>query len=367
MRKLTVLIHRYAGLAVAVLLLTSSLTGAAIVFSKPIDVWFNSDLLSVTPQEEQVSLDVMLENVHQALPGQSIRSIYVSQLPNRAWEFRSHEEAHFRTYVNPYTGEVIGRRDVTESLMGFLVDLHIHLLAGETGEQVMGWAGLATAVLSVLGLYLWWPKQGRWKQAFSVKWHAAPVRVWLDVHKVIGACIFVLIIMTTITGAALALPSAFTEPVLKAVTGESTRQASPKSHIRNTNDAPLDPILERAQGHFPEGRLSRVTLPDAPDGAVVIRMRLEGEIHQFGRTFLYFDRYDGSLLSKASAFDANLAVRIRDWLYPLHTGFYGGMLTRVLQIFVGLSLALLVLSGVWLWAKRMLARKSAEARTIKPI
>lgn len=365
MRRFSVFLHRYMGLAFGVFLLISSVTGALVVFAKPIDASLNTDLLEVLPQNQLVAIDTLLANVHQAVPGQQIGAVFLPQTPDRVWEFWFQEEEHLRAYANPYTGEVTGTREATDALMGFLIDLHIHLLAGETGEQILGWAGLATIFLSVLGVYLWWPKRGKWKKAFSVKWGAAPIRVWLDIHKVIGACMFVLIVITAATGSALALHDIITEPLLKALTGEETRLPSPKSRVASEPDAPLGPMLGQAQAIFPNGQLSRISLPATPDGPVVIRMRLDGEIHQFGRTFLFFDRYDGSLLKSASAFDANLAVRIQNWFYPLHTGFYGGTLTRILQVFVALSLMTLILSGAWLWWKGRQARKIAVLRSAK--
>jgi uncharacterized iron-regulated membrane protein len=361
-RKITVFLHRYLGLIFAVLLLISSVTGALIVFAKPIDASLNSELLKITPQEERISIDTLLNNVRDAVPGQRVGSVFIPQAEGRAWEFWFQGEDHLRAYADPHTGTVTGTREVTDALMGFLIDLHIHLLAGHTGEQVLGWAGLAGILISVLGVYLWWPKKGKWKKALSVKWNAAPIRIWLDIHKVIGILMSALIVLTLATGSALALSEIITEPLLKVLTGEDLRSSPPKSRTIGGIDAPLAPMLEKAKAVFPSGQFSRIAFPSAPDGAVVVRMRLDGEIHQFGRTFLYFDRYDGALLKAASAFDANLAVRIQNWFYPLHTGVYGGAFTRVLQIFVALSLATLILSGGWLWWKGWRARRIAKTR-----
>ena len=113
---------------------------------------------------------------------------------------------------------------------------------------------------------------------------------------------------------------------------------------------------------FPEGRITRLMMPATPQGAVAIRMRLPGEIHQIGRTFVYFDQYDGRLLRTDNVLESNLATRINAWFYPLHTGFYGGAATRLLNVLFGLSLALISLSGGWMWLRNRLARKRAEAR-----
>jgi uncharacterized iron-regulated membrane protein len=365
MRRFATLLHRYTGLLFGVFLLISSVTGMLIVFAKPIDAQMNGDLLQVTSQSHHISIDTLLESVRAAAPARTVSSVFIPQSPDLAWEFWFQGDDHFRVYADPYAGAVTGMREVTDSLMGFLIDLHIHLLAGDTGEIIMGWAGLAGIFITLVGIYLWWPKLGNWKKAFSIKWQAAPIRVWLDIHKVVGICMSALIILTIATGSALALYDIVTEPILKALTGEETREPFPVSRASGGPDAPIAPMLEQAKRVFPNGHLSRISFPAAANGPVVIRMRLEGEVHQVGRTFLFFDRYDGSLLKSSSAFEANSAVRIQNWFYPLHTGFYGGTATRVLQIFVGLSLASLMLSGTWLWWRGWRARRVAAARSLK--
>lgn len=365
MRKFAILLHRYLGVALAVVLLVSSASGAAIVFSDPIDAWLNPTLLQVTAQTERVAVDTMLAQLQQALPGMKASTVFVPHAPDLAWEFWFHGDQAMRAYVNPYTGDILGFRGATDSLMGFLVDLHIHLLAGETGEQVMGWSGLAAVLLSLLGLYLWWPKAGHWKRALTVKWHAAPVRCWRDLHKVVGACSFGLIVLTALTGSLIALHEVVTEPLLAVLTGERMRQVAPRSLGRTGVDgklAPIGPMLEAARAAFPGARLSRISMPSDPQGPVTLRMQLQGDVHQFGRSFLWFDQYDGRLLKTANIRQANLAIRIQNWFYPLHTGFYGGTATRWLQLIVGLSMAMLTLSGVWLWWKGWCARRRA-ART----
>jgi uncharacterized iron-regulated membrane protein len=267
-----------------------------------------------------------------------------------------------RAWLDPYDGRVLGLRDTRDSLTGLLVDLHTNLLAGETGRAVIGWFGVAAVLLVVLGTWLWWPRRGRWRQALTVKWDAGPARVWLDVHKVAGIVTAVFLVVIAATGAALALPGVVTEPLLVAFTGAGAKQAAPVSSSPVGPPASLDTMAQRARATFPEGRIMRLVMPATPKAAVAIRMRLPGEIHQLGRTFVYFDQYDGRLLRADNVLESNLATRINAWFYPLHTGAYGGMATRVLNVLFGLSLALISLSGGWMWVRNRLAKRRAAAR-----
>jgi uncharacterized iron-regulated membrane protein len=362
MRKIAVWVHRYLGLALGLLLLVSGLTGSIIVFNKPIDAALNPSLLRVEPQASAASLDVVLRQAREAVPGSTSALIFFPAANDLAMEVWFDNGA-IRAYADPYTGEILGVRNATDSLMGFLVDLHIHLLSGEIGETIMGWSGLGAILLTILGVVLWWPKKNRWKQALSVKWQAAPNRVWLDIHKVAGAMAGVLILITAATGSSLALYNIITEPIFTALTGEGAKTSVPQSSIVATGaSAPLLPMVAQARALFPNGVVTRVTPASDPKAAVMVRMRQQEEVHQFGRTFVWFDQYDGSLLRVDDVLEANLATRIQVWLYPLHTGFYGGLLTRWLQVLAGLSLCLLTLSGAYVWYKGYRARSMARAR-----
>lgn len=351
MRKVVTLLHRYIGLALGAFLFVSALTGSAIVFSKAVDGFLNPELHAVQPGSARVPIDAVLGAARRAVPHDVPSFIFLSRLPDETVEVMF-EASGMRAYVNPYTGGLLGSRHERNFFTGFLIDLHVHLLAGETGEQVAGWAGVGLIVLSMLGVWLWWPKRGRWNAAFAVKWRAAAFRRWFDLHRVVGVCAAAFLILTAATGASLALYDIITEPALVALTGKGARLPAPKSSLREARGAPIEPMLRQAAALFPEGEATRIGLPSKEDGAVSVRMRLEGEVHQYGRTFLWFDRYDGTLLRVDNALTAHRAIRIQSWLYPLHTGFYGGILTRWLQVLVGLSLVMLSLSGAWLWLRR---------------
>lgn len=361
MRRLISSLHRYIGLVVAVLLVISGITGTVITFSREIDRGFNPGLRQVEPQSLGASVDSLAASARQAWSRHPVRMIVFSESPKDAVEIW-YKGSSMRVYANPYSGQVIGMRDTHDSLLGLIVDLHINLLLGDIGKAVIGWSGLATMTLIILGIWLWWPKRGRWRQAFTIKWEAAAVRVWLDVHKLAGILAGSFIVAIAATGSALALYDVITEPLFVTLTGEGATRPAPMSSRTTGSPASLDLIIHRAKTTFPDGRITRLIMPAAPQDTVAIRMRLPGEIHQLGRTFIFFDPYDGTLLRADSIFEANLAARINSWFYPLHTGFYGGVATRLLHILFGLSLTLISLSGCWMWARNRIAKKWVHNR-----
>jgi uncharacterized iron-regulated membrane protein len=361
MRKFISWLHVYVGLAAVIVLVMSGITGALITFDGEIDRVTHPELRRVEPRPGGASIDTLATIAQQAWSRDPVRMFVFPEAPGDAVEVW-YRDSSMRAWLDPYDGHVLGLRDTRDSLMGILVDLHTNLLAGETGRAVLGWFGLAAILLIVLGTLLWWPRRGRWRQALAVKWGAGAARVWLDVHKVAGIVAGVFLVVIAATGAALALPGVVAEPLLVALTGAGAKQAAPASSPRAGPHASLDTMVRRAQAAFPEGRIMRVTMPAGPKGAVTVRLRLPGEIHQLGRTFVHFDQYDGTLLRTDNVLEANLATRINAWFYPLHTGAYGGTATRVLNVLFGLALALISLSGGWMWVRNRLAKRRAAAR-----
>ncbi|MGH6634342.1 MAG: PepSY domain-containing protein, partial [Sphingopyxis sp.] len=47
-----------------------------------------------------------------------------------------------------------------------------------------------------------------------------------------------------------------------------------------------------------------------------------------------------------------VGTEIVDWLITLHSGMFGGTVTRLLMVIAGLSLAGLSACGLWLWYSR---------------
>jgi uncharacterized iron-regulated membrane protein len=365
MRKTLVFLHRYLGLALGLFLIGTGLTGSAIVFSKAIDTFFHPELLTVAPRPDvPLQIDALLRNARKAIPGDTPTFVYMPLAPTEAAQVLF-QSSGLRVHADPYTGEVLGTRHPNDSLTGLLIDFHVHLLAGKTGKQIQGWIGLGAILLSLVGFLLWWPKHARWKQAFSIKWGAGAFRVWFDAHRVSGAIGAVLIVLTALTGSALALYDLITEPILIAATGGGTRQPQPKAPSTSGGTASIDAMLTQAKSMFPDGQITRLSLPVKDAGAVGVRMRLNGEIHQFGRSFVWFSRYDGQILRVDNALEANSAVKIQSWLFPLHTGVYGGPFTQWLQLLVGLVLAFLSFSGAWLWIKKARAKTITNSRRVR--
>ncbi|MDO4165648.1 MAG: PepSY-associated TM helix domain-containing protein [Bacteroides sp.] len=71
-----------------------------------------------------------------------------------------------------------------------------------------------------------------------------------------------------------------------------------------------------------------------------------------------FDAQTGTIANVRPYKDADRATKIRGWIFSLHTGRWGGMLTRILSFVAALLGACLPLTGYYLWIKRLLRKKA---------
>lgn len=83
-----------------------------------------------------------------------------------------------------------------------LFELHSSLCAGDTARAVLALAALAYVAMLLSGLVLWWPRRRR--QAFAVRTRSGTTVALLDLHRVAGAALRLLVLVSVVTGAYLA-------------------------------------------------------------------------------------------------------------------------------------------------------------------
>lgn len=71
-----------------------------------------------------------------------------------------------------------------------------------------------------------------------------------------------------------------------------------------------------------------------------------------------FNPHSGEIDEVVLYKDAEKAGKIRGWIYSVHVGSWGGMLTRLLTFIAALIGATLPLTGYYLWIKRIWRKKS---------
>lgn len=238
-------------------------------------------------------------------------------------------------------------------LMSWLYALHMQLLAGEVGHQVVGWSGVAMLVLIVSGVLAWWPR-GSWRKALAFKRDAAPIRRLRDLHKLAGLWSMLLLFLLVATGVLLALPA-----VTQALVAPAAIPA-PTSSGRGASQITIRRALDAAHRALPDGRAVFIDVPGTPDGAIRVRLQVPGDPHRrFPSSYVFIDRYSGRVLAVHDVRRAGIGTGVASWIRTVHDGTVGGITTRILAVLLGFVPSVLFVTGVLHGLRRRGAARAA--------
>jgi uncharacterized iron-regulated membrane protein len=392
--------HFYAGLIVAPFLLILSVTGAIYLFNDELDDALHPALRFVEPRAMTMPPSHLVRAALAAHPGTATR-IDLPAVPERsALVFVTPATGDpVRVAVDPGTGRVLGAFVYTHTLVGIADTVHGSLMLGRWGGIAMELAACWALVLVATGLYLWWPRGGRWRIAGMLypRLSAGGRAFWRDLHATTGIWAVALIAFLILTG----LPWAQVQgPLLQRVTNR-VGAGYPASH--STYDPPVSTPMKEALGsapwtmeaapmpasRTPAGHPGHAVATGPVDAAAIDGLDrvaatlardhgLRGGYRLFppagatgvytaytypdrpqGQRSLYFDRYSGALIRQVGYADYGAAAKAIELGVQLHMGNYFGLANQLVMLATCIAIVLLVVSGVAMWWKRRPAGRLA--------
>jgi len=260
--------------------------------------------------------------------------------------------------VDPQTLAVEQR----SSTLRLISNWHDRLLMLQTGSIAVGGFGIVLILLGISGVVLWWPSEGRWRQAFTAPSRAEYRRqdgygAWYGWHLLLGAVTVVMAMIVALTG----LCMAFGIPGTVLVKAPADDPA-----LATTISAPLpltlDDAVKLALTAMP-GTRWRMVVP--PRGAgqpirvdVVGTMRSNAPLTQT----LTIDAKTGRVLTLAHRATDGGTVALSRFIRSTHTGTGFGLAWQVVLFSYGLVLVAIASSGL---AMR-LTRPRRRRRTAHP-
>jgi uncharacterized iron-regulated membrane protein len=335
-------LHLWLGLIVGTMFATVSLAGSVLVFHIELLGLQHPQLLAHTPRADGHALQRILDEWTQ----QDLRSLDLPRAELPVWQ--GYLEDGRRAYFAPEDGHLLLLRSQHDDALLWLHELHVELLGGKAGKEVLGVVGWIALGLLLSGLYLWWPKPGRWLA--QLKMHAGPpVRRWLTWHRGSGALMLPLVVLIALTGVGMVYSNGF-RMALTAVFGGAVATAEPDADATIAYD--WNRILVQAETALPGARVRRVSAPAPDDGVVTFRARAYGEWHPVGRSEIRLDR-SGRRLQVIDATAHPLGLRMHQAIYPLHIGAVGGAVMKWLTALAGVMPAFLLVTGFLFWRRRV--------------
>jgi uncharacterized iron-regulated membrane protein len=356
--------HLYAGLAAGLLLVLSGLTGSLIVFREEIEEFMYPELLEAVVRDDQVPLQAVLDAATEVYPRDKLLSIRMPRTPQQTYLLKMNGPHDLFVYADPYTGVLLGSHRQDDTFIGWIALVHTELLIGERGKNILGVSALLLVCMIVTGFFLWWPPGGKERngrarkilRGFKIGLSGPWKKVMFDTHRAIGIYTSIFLLIVAFTGVSLVFNKAVAE-LANLLTASPPRPVPPVSVAIGTGrEMPsVDELLHKADRVLP-GAATWINFPQTPQAPLVIRKKLPEELHPNGRSFVYFDQYSGEVLFVEKGPAAPVGTRIYNTFYPIHTGVIGGSSTRVLQVMVGFSPLVLLVTGYLMWRNRKKAK-----------
>jgi uncharacterized iron-regulated membrane protein len=350
-------VHLWVGMAAALFLFALGLSGALLTFEDIIDPALNASAWYVKPQGTPLKLAQITQAIRVAFPQSTIEELVLPQKPDDTVKIVA-LQSNGRDVVigvNPYTGEIVGRR-IDQQLRPMLTirKFHTHLLIrGRSGHTILTIAACCLLGLAVTGIVLWWPRK-----IFRLRGGPSH-KVVLDLHQMLGLWSSVCVLLFAVTGIAIE----FEDQVNRWAFAISHIPPAtwPQSKPPGASVPPLSPdeLLAKAESIAPDARPIGVDFDSPNDPALVIMKFPEDHL---GRTWVILDRYTGDVLRFDNTRAMPVALKYtRMWNQEIHTGEIFGWPTRILACIFSLAVAALAVTGPWIWWNRNRAQRSRTA------
>ena len=355
LRQAVFYIHLVLGLSIGLLASIICLTGSLIVYKPEIESLFLGPVSYLAPPADRrtVSLQLAYDAVRQERPDCKIVQAYLHAEPDLAWSFDLNCKPRGRVvvYIGKYRGNITGEDRFQGKWTQWIYDLHVRLLSGATGETINGIGALLLVLLASTGLVVWWPGVKHWRSALRFESRARWRRKSYDLHRLTGFSASLLLMFVALTGAYFAFPKTY-EAIIAWAAQKPSVLLAPRIKIGAPRQIGLDAIYATAVRALPVGETTLFSFPQEKDAPYSLRRMLPGDWRRTGDNLVYIDQYTGQVIRINYHHELPWPIRLTRDLSPLHFGTFGGNLTRVLWIIVGLAPGTLYVTGVLMWWNR---------------
>ena len=392
--------HRWAGLVLTGFLIVAGLTGTILAFDAEIDKWLIPEMTHV-PVQDKPQLDplALRERAQAILPHARFNVVPMNSAPGDVVVFFPEPRTNPTTgkpydldctglYLNPYTGEETARRTSKDgrpflfTRKNFIYDvytLHSSLCAGRTGYLLFGIAALIWTFDCLIGFYLTLPASSgpfwrRWRTAWWIKWRASAFRINFDLHRAAGLWTWAMLFVFAVSTVGFNLPEVY-NPVMKRVFHipdppaiRTLSQPAPDPGLDWREAAAIGERLAADQARLHGFKLKQARgetyfMYDPNSGTFSYSAHGDRDVgYHYPAVTVIFDGRTGELQRSEFASGENAGTTFTNFVSAIHTRTIGGPAIQILVGIMGLVIAMLSITGVYIWWKKRRVRRLAAAR-----
>lgn len=391
MRRILAITHRWLGLFTASFLIVAGLTGAIIAWDHELDSLLNPELFRVAGADSRVPATELANHLEAADPRLQVTFLPLEAEPARSLSIfvapridpatgQLYQLGFSEVMVDPHSGKLLGQRDwgvvslARANLIPFLYKLHysLHLpeLGGfSSGLLFMGIVAVAWFLDAFVALYIAFPSRNVWRKSLAFRLRQGPLKAMFDLHRSGGVWLWPVLLVFAFTAVSMNLADQVVKPVVglfSPLTPSPFHEpvGSRALELRITREQ----AIARARVYADELAIEEPVgsvLTAAAQGFYGVGFHAPGMHHGdggLGTKWLYIDGQTGALKAKSLPGVGSAGDVFMQAQFPLHSGRLFGITGRVLVSLLGLLIAGLSVTGVWLWAKKRVAWGRARTR-----
>ena len=207
-RKAVFQVHLWSGIGLGLYIIMISVTGSLLVYRGELSVAATQAPIVSKGSGPRLTDTELSAAVVGRYPGYKIERIARARDLDQAvgvW-LRSGESSQVRLF-DPRSGTDVGPwKPFALGVIDGIASLHDDLFGGPTGRKVNLAGAVATVLLALTGLTVWWPGVERWRRSLVLRRGVGWKRFVWDLHGVIGFWSFAFILVFGLSGIYLCTP-----------------------------------------------------------------------------------------------------------------------------------------------------------------
>ena len=406
MKKALRKIHLWLSVPTGIVITLVCFSGAMLAFEKEITEAIKPELYFVKDAKgEPIPMQQLMEKVEETLPDSvSISGVTVFADSTRTYQVSLTKPRRASIYVNQYTGEVTGR---SERLPFFNTMFHLHrwLLGSSTGvgKLLTGICTLVLVFILLTGILMWLTNRNKpLKASLAIHVTKGWGRFWHDLHVAGGIYTTIFLLAMALTGltwsfswyrtgfyACFGVESserggahgggASKEGQRGGEKGDNSRGGERQRgegrhgsgeghgyHGGGNHDGGDFGFHRRSPYRHWDDVLKEVALKNPGYQQITLKSEVaevvpDGRLSMRATDKYSYERRSGEITDVQLYSAVGKDTKVRSGVYMVHTGSWGGIITRVLNFLAALVGATLPLTGYWLWIRRLTRKHHLHA------
>lgn len=385
-------IHLWLSVPFGIIITLICFSGAMLIFEPEITRAVKNDVYYVAEvKDTALPLGELMESVKTILPDSvSITGVTIYADKSRTYQVNLSKPRRASLFIDQYSGKITGRYE----RIGFfstMFKLHRWLLDSvnphgdgvKLGKLLVGISSLAFVIALITGIIIWWPRVAKvgLRRGLSISFLNGWPGFWKGLHVAGGMYAVVFVLAMALTG--LTWSFDWYRTAFYAVCGVEHTPRSFGQTVQQVNDKGDNPEENHrgGRGHNHGGRKGRsgasrqhsefgrwqqvydelaASNPDAPQitvGPESAIVSIGGMGNGRASDRYQFNRRSGEVSIATAYSNAVEADKLRGWIYSIHTGSFGGIVTRILWLLGALLGASLPLTGYYIWIRHLGRKK----------